>query len=95
MATATTPDIETQRSDADTTGEGWRTVLYNCNCHEFEEVIDQLMEVLPCSFAEARRYAEIAHGTGKVTVCRGSRARCEDVALGLAVIGLQVSVEEG
>lgn len=94
MSTSTVTAKRTEAKRTPSEGEECATVLCNCNCHTFDSVISQLMHAVGCSFEAARRYAEIAHGTGKVSVYRGERDACEAVADKLAEIGLVVRVRE-
>jgi len=91
-STLTAKRTEMKRSH----GEGGEcaTILFNCHCHTFDAVVSQLMYAVGCSFEVARRCAQIAHGTGQVTVHRGERDACEAVADKLAEIGLVVRVRE-
>jgi ATP-dependent Clp protease adapter protein ClpS len=75
-------------------GTHWKTTLFNCNCHTFEEVIAQVMKAINCSLATARNLANMAHHTGHVKVCEGSRDYCETVADTLSSIGLRASATD-
>ena len=73
---------------------GWRTILFNCDCHSFQEVAAQLVSAIRCDFQKGLALANVIHLTGSVTVFWGPRSHCEVVAKKLAAIGLQVSVTE-
>lgn len=75
-----------------TSANNCKTILFNCECHTFEAVINQLMKALNCGHLKAGRLAYVAHNTGSVTVCSGSKEYCETVADVLGSIGLFVSV---
>lgn len=92
VAPTTTFDSKTKRTSHDTSGEGSKVVLYNCNCHTFESVITQLIYAIGCTYEVANRYAHIVHLNGKATVYTGTQEQCDDVADKLAEIGLIVRV---
>ena len=73
-------------------GSGHRTILFNCSCHTFDEVIGQIVRAVGVSAIEARSLMNIAHHTGQVKVCEGSEERCEKAAEVLGSIGLSVTV---
>jgi len=70
----------------------WQTVLYNCECHSFDEVIEQIMLAIKCTEATASQYAMTAHQLGCVAVFKGTKDKCEQVADVLGSIGLSVKV---
>lgn len=83
---------KTRKNDGAGSGDAHKTILFNCNCHTFESVIDQLIYALGCSYEAARRFAHIAHSNGKATVFTGTQDACDAVADKLAEIGLMVRV---
>ena len=72
----------------------WRAILFNCNCHTFDVVIDRLMKAIPCSRSKAGHLASVAHHTGSVKVYEGDKESCERVADVLGASGLLVSVSK-
>lgn len=72
----------------------WQTILYNCDCHEFWEVIDQIMLAIKCTEPVASQYATTAHNLGSVAVFKGDKEKCEQVADVLGSIGLNVKVTQ-
>jgi len=74
------------------TGGRVRTVLFNCDCHTFDQVERQLVLAIRCGLAKARALAWEAHERGQAVVYEGPRERCEAVADVLARIGLKVKV---
>ncbi|MBI4375144.1 MAG: ATP-dependent Clp protease adaptor ClpS [Elusimicrobia bacterium] len=70
----------------------WRTVLFNCDCHTFDEVERQLIKAIRCTLARARQISMEVHTKGSAVVYRGPRERCEAVAMMLEDIGLIVKV---
>lgn len=70
----------------------WQTILYNCECHTFEDVVQQLMIAIGCSHLKGSHLAQIVHNFGSATVFKGTREKCEGVADVLGRIGLLVKV---
>jgi ATP-dependent Clp protease adaptor protein ClpS len=75
------------------TGGPYVVILYNCDCHSFDEVIIQLQKATACSQARAEQIAEEAHQTGRAIAYSGSDLECERVAGILRSIGLQVETD--
>ncbi len=71
---------------------GWKTILMNCNCHTFDEVIEQIIKAIGCSHTRASQLASAVHHLGQATICEGERRYCEHVGDVLSVIGLRVEV---
>lgn len=72
----------------------WITILWNCDCHSFDDVATQLMKAIGCSHEEGMAIAWRVHNEGKAAVRIGPRPECERVARVLGEIGLQVTVVE-
>ena len=72
----------------------WLTVLWNCDCHTFEQVATQLMKAIGCSHDEGMTLAWRVHNDGRAVVRVGPRPECARVAGVLGQIGLQVTVAE-
>lgn len=72
----------------------WVTILWNCACHTFDEVADQLVKAIGCSRDQGMAMALRVHQDGKAVVRVGPRAECERVGRILAEIGLRVTVAE-
>ena len=70
----------------------WKTILFNCDCHTFETVIEQLMKAIGCDSLQAQRLAWVVHSSGSATVFRGKKEDCERVANVLGRVGLLVKV---
>ena len=83
-------DIQTKVSTEASTVKG--VVLFNCNCHTFDEVAEQIMKAIGCSIEKAFRFAYVADQLGSVVVYEGERGDCEKVASILGSTGLQVKV---
>ena len=80
--------------DTNSRGFACNTILFNCNCHSFDEVERQLIKPVHCSLARAREMAWKVHKTGSEVVYTGHRERCEAVAMVLEDIRLTVKVSE-
>src|SRR3981189_596238 len=72
----------------------WMTVLHNCDCHTFEEVVKQLMKAIACSEERGWELAWQVHNTGKAVVKVGAETECVRVGNVLALIGLVVTVTQ-
>ena len=86
------PDVFDEVESA--VGPPWMTILHNCDCHTFEEVVRQLMKAIGCSEAEGWEIAWRVHNTGKAVVKVGTEAECVRVGNILAEIGLIVTVTQ-
>jgi len=84
------PDVDDSVEDA--VAPPWMTVLHNCDCHTFEQVVRQLQKAIACSEAEGWELAWQVHNTGKAVVKVGPEAECVRVGNILAAIGLVVTV---
>ena len=72
----------------------WRVILFNCDCHTFDEVERQLIKAIHCSLARARGYSWEVHSKGSAVVYQGHLERCEAVASVLEDIRLIVKVSQ-
>ena len=70
----------------------WMTILHNCECHTFDQVVRQLQKAIACSEAEGWEIAWQVHNSGKALVKVGPEAECVRVGNILASIGLVVTV---
>lgn len=91
-AAPTKPVIEEIEREDTGLESGWKTVLFNCECHTFDEVERQLIKAVRCTLSQARRYSMEVHTQGSAVVYRGPKERCEAVAMVLGEIGLLVNV---
>jgi ATP-dependent Clp protease adaptor protein ClpS len=73
---------------------GWRTILFNCECHTFDDVERQLIKAVRCTLSRARQISMEVHTKGSAVVYQGARERCEAVAEVLGSIGLLVKVSQ-
>lgn len=99
MPTATrrkgSSDAKKNEQPADSNaGPSWNVILFNCECHSFDDVEDILVKAVRCGLAQARAYSWEIHTKGSAVVFQGPLERCEGVADRIASIGLQVKVSQ-
>jgi ATP-dependent Clp protease adapter protein ClpS len=92
--TETRPVTEEVTDEATALPPPWITYLWNCDCHTFEQVANQLVKAIGCSYDEGMALAWRVHTEGKAAVRIGPKPACQRVARVLAEIGLQVTVVE-
>jgi ATP-dependent Clp protease adaptor protein ClpS len=96
MSERAVPDV--RRATEEETGREvelpppWLTVLWNCDCHTFDDVAAQLVKAIGCSWDEGMAIAWRVHNDGKAVVRVGPRAECERVGRVLGEIGLRATV---
>jgi ATP-dependent Clp protease adaptor protein ClpS len=73
-------------------GEPWKTVLFNCDCHTFDEVENIVIKAVRCTLSRARSISNEVHTRGSAVISEGPRERCEAVAEVVASVGLKVKV---
>jgi ATP-dependent Clp protease adaptor protein ClpS len=88
------PVVEQETENVTAVEPPWMTILWNCDCHTFEQVARQLMKAIACSYDEGMAIADRVHNDGKAVVRVGAKSECERVGRILAEIGLRVSVAE-
>lgn len=81
-------------TDGTTSRDPWNTILFNCNCHTFDQVARQLMKAIRISYDQGMAIASIVHNQGKAIVYTGHRERCEAVAMVLEEIKLVTKVAQ-
>ena len=84
--------VERERIPVDTGGP-WVVILYNCDCHDFDEVIHQLQVATGCGQSRAEQIAEEAHQRGRAIAYTGGESDCSRAAGILRSIGLQVETD--
>src|SRR6185436_9845953 len=92
MAERVSPESDVEEIGQEAVAPPWMTVLHNCDCHTFEQVVKQLQKAIGCSEAEGWEIAWQVHNTGKAVVKVGSEPECVRVGNVLASIGLVVTV---
>ena len=92
MAERVAPSTETEDVTETAVAPPWMTILHNCECHTFEQVVRQLQKAIGCSEPEGWDIAWQVHNTGKAVVKVGPEAECVRVGNILAEIGLVVTV---
>lgn len=75
------------------TDKPYIVILYNCECHTFDDVIVQLQKATGCTVEKAEALAIEVDGTGRAVVFGGSAEECERVADVLRQIRLQVETD--
>ncbi|MBX3008526.1 MAG: ATP-dependent Clp protease adaptor ClpS [Melioribacteraceae bacterium] len=78
--------------DETTIGLPYKVILYNDEFHSFDEVINQLMKAINCSYQEARGYAFETHVKGKSVVFSGELNICLKVTSILEEISLHTQI---
>ena len=73
-------------------GEPWKVVLFNCDCHTFDEVENVVMKATRCTLSRARQVSNEVHTRGSAVVYDGPLERCEAVADAIGSVGLKVKV---
>ena len=93
-ATETTPQVEETEEIDVALAPPWITILHNCDCHTFEDVVKQLIKAIACSEDRAWEIAWEVHNTGKAVVKVGPETECVRVGNILAATGLVVTVTQ-
>ncbi len=86
------PDEVTERMPPGQSGP-YIVILYDCDCHSFEEVEEQLQKAIGCTLEKAEAFALEVHEKGRSLVFSGSEVECEKVASILRQIRLQVETD--
>jgi hypothetical protein len=59
------PEVEEVEGTETAAAPPWMTILHNCDCHTFEQVVQQLMKAIGCSEDRGWELAWEVHNTGK------------------------------
>ena len=86
------PVIETDVTDGTDVGLESRVILFNDDWHTFDEVINQLIKAISCTFEKARDYAFEVHVKGKSNVFSGAMKDCLKVSSILEEIALTTQI---
>lgn len=71
----------------------WIVILYNCECHTFDDVIGILQVATGCTVDEAEFLALKVHHEGRAIVFDGTHEECDRVARIIGSIRLQVETD--
>jgi len=89
-----TPELKPETDDSTDVDTAYRVFLFNDDIHTFDEVINQLIKAIKCSFEEAKAFAFEVHVKGKAMVFSGSMIDClkvssilEEIALHTQIVG--------
>ena len=93
-ATTERPEVDEEEATDVAVAPPWMTVLHNCDCHTFDEVVKQLMKAIGCSEDKGWELAWQVHNTGRAVVKVGPETECVRVGNILAAIGLVVTVTQ-
>src|SRR6266850_1298597 len=91
MVEKATPESDVEEVNQEAIAPPWMTVLHNCDCHTFEQVVKQLQKAIGCSEAKGWELAWQVHNTGRAVVKVGAETECVRVGNILASIGLVVT----
>lgn len=86
-------DLWEQLSSSIETEGPYIVILYNCDCHSFDEVIRQMQKATGCSLEKGEAVAWEVHTQGRAIAYTGSEEDCERVANILREIRLQVETD--
>lgn len=84
--------IEPNIDEEVTVGLPYKVVLFNDEWHSFDDVINQIIKAVKCSFETARDYAFEAHVKGKSIVFNGELNSCLKVSSILEEIALNTQI---
>ena len=70
----------------------YRVILFNDTWHSFDEVINQIIKAVQCSYDKARDFAFEAHVKGKAEVYKGDLTKCLKVSSILEEIALNTQI---
>jgi ATP-dependent Clp protease adapter protein ClpS len=70
----------------------YRVILFNDTWHSFDEVINQIIKAIQCSYDKARDFAFEAHVKGKAEVYKGDLTKCLKVSSILEEIALNTQI---
>ncbi len=71
----------------------WIVILYNCDCHTFDDVETILQKATGCSLEDATAIAMEVHLKGRSICFSGSHEECDRVAGIIASVRLQVETD--
>lgn len=86
------PKIDVLTAETISVGLVCKVILYNDDWHTFEEVINQLIKAINCSFETARNFTFEVHVKGKALVFNGDMKDCLRVSSVLEEIALNTEI---
>ncbi len=86
------PKIDVLTDETISVGLVCKVILYNDDWHTFEEVINQLIKAINCSFETARNFTFEVHVKGKALVFNGDMKDCLRVSSVLEEIALNTEI---
>ncbi|MGE0642936.1 MAG: ATP-dependent Clp protease adaptor ClpS [Nitrospira sp.] len=90
----TIPDITEEIQTGSGTGFESRVVVYNCDCHTYQQVIELFCRFIPgMTSAKAFELAYRIDHDGEAIVFTGATDQAENIAAKLAGGGLRVAVQ--
>ncbi|MBX9657884.1 MAG: ATP-dependent Clp protease adaptor ClpS [Nitrospiraceae bacterium] len=90
----TTPDITEETGTGTGDGLESRVIVYNCDCHTYQQVISLLCKYVPdMTSSHAFELAYQIDHEGEAMVFEGEAQQAEQIASGLASGGLRVAVQ--
>ncbi len=92
--TKKSPIIIALEVNSNAADSGWKTIIFNCYCHTFNEVVMQIMRATRFTREKSTEITETAETTGSATVCEGGKDDCEKIARMLGGVGLTVTVNQ-
>ncbi len=84
---------EEEISVGDDTKLSARVILFNDEWHTFDEVIEQIIKAVRCSYDTAEAYTWEVHSKGKACVFEGDMSECLRVSNILEEISLHTQIE--
>ncbi len=74
-------------------GGPWIVILYNCDCHSYDDVIGILQKATGCTVDQGHAIATEVDTRGRAICFSGSQEECDRVAAIIASIRLQVETD--
>lgn len=84
--------IEPELDEEVEIGLPYKVVLFNDDWHSFDEVINQIVKAISCTYEIARSFAFEAHVKGKAVVFEGELNVCLKVSAVLEEISLHTQI---
>jgi hypothetical protein len=97
MAAVKSPEVmqveDVEFSIDDGLDNPWQSVLYHCDCHTYQQIIQQLMLAIGCTREQGYELAWRVNHHGHAPVYYGAQKDCEQVVRVLRDINLRAEVE--